>query len=313
VNTYTTGDQRTSPDSVSVGASGEFRVAWTSSDGVRLRRFDEAGLPVGSEEVVALGDGSGSVLTASLTSNRFALAAETTDGLEMVVYDQDGSTHGSPLSVSAGCSPRMASAGGTTLMVVSESCNGPGIRGQRLKFEFTCNSVPRPNCWRAGVARIGIERGADDSRDKLTWKWAKGEATAQADLGDPTSATDYRLCVYDAAGGVTSLETGLRVPAGAAWRDKAPKGFTYRDSAMTSDGVRSVSLRTGIDTKAKVTFSAKGANIPMPVPFNEFLYFVEDPAVTVQLVNSEGECWTSEFTPDDTSKNDSARFRAKAR
>ena len=41
--------------------------------------------------------------------------------------------------------------------------------------------------------------------------------------------------------------------------------------------------------------------------------FVQDPAVTVQLVNSAGKCWTSEFTAEGTSKNGGGRFRAKAR
>ncbi len=51
----------------------------------------------------------------------------------------------------------------------------------------------------------------------------------------------------------------------------------------------------------------------MPAPITPFQFFTQDPSVVVQLVNSEGKCWTSEFAVGDTSRNDGGRFRAKAR
>jgi hypothetical protein len=39
---------------------------------------------------------------------------------------------------------------------------------------------------------------------------------------------------------------------------------------------------------------------------------LQDPHVTVQLANSEGRCWTSEFGPEQTARNDGDRFRSTA-
>jgi len=177
----------------------------------------------------------------------------------------------------------------------------------------SCALGPFPGCFASAKANFDVKNASDDARDRLTWKWTKGDATSQVDFGDPTAGTDYRLCVYDSSGSVSSVEASVDIAPGTAWKDKDPNGYTYRDNSLVSDGVRSVRLKTGIDTKSKITFKAQGANIPMPTPFDEFLYFRQDPDVTVQLVNSEGNCWTSEFTAANTSKNDGDRFKAKAR
>jgi hypothetical protein len=42
-------------------------------------------------------------------------------------------------------------------------------------------------------------------------------------------------------------------------------------------------------------------------------FFNEDTTVTVQLVNSEGKCWTSAFAAADTKKNEADSFKAQAR
>jgi hypothetical protein len=52
---------------------------------------------------------------------------------------------------------------------------------------------------------------------------------------------------------------------------------------------------------------------PVPVPLGGGAYFDQDPRVTVQLVNSDNTCWTSEFTSADTVKNTEAQFKALAK
>jgi hypothetical protein len=81
-----------------------------------------------------------------------------------------------------------------------------------------------------------------DSRDRLTWKWVKGAATTPADFGDPTLATDYRLCVYDATGDGAALIAAADIPAGGTcagtpcWK-ATTRGFRYRDKAATPDAI----------------------------------------------------------------------------
>lgn len=71
------------------------------------------------------------------------------------------------------------------------------------------------------------------SKRRLDWSWKKGALTLSA-LGDPTSATDYALCVYDAGGRVTA--TTAR--AGEGWQALGAKGFRLK-SASGEPGVSS--------------------------------------------------------------------------
>lgn len=38
----------------------------------------------------------------------------------------------------------------------------------------------------------------NDRSDQLLWKWMPGAATTREELGDPTTADDYAVCLYDA-------------------------------------------------------------------------------------------------------------------
>jgi hypothetical protein len=56
--------------------------------------------------------------------------------------------------------------------------------------------------------------------------------------------------------------------------------------------------------------TAKGANIPLPVPASLSEYFDQDTEVTIQLINNETPlCWTSSFTA--AAKNEVGQFKAK--
>lgn len=43
------------------------------------------------------------------------------------------------------------------------------------------------------------------------------------------------------------------------------------------------------------------------------MFFNQTPSVTVQLVNSAGECWTSTFAVADTTKNEADSFKAQTK
>jgi hypothetical protein len=47
------------------------------------------------------------------------------------------------------------------------------------------------------------------AKDLLEWKWRGAQGSGGSEFGNPTAATSYDLCVYDATG----LLTSISVPA----------------------------------------------------------------------------------------------------
>ncbi len=58
-----------------------------------------------------------------------------------------------------------------------------------------------------------------------------------------------------------------------------------------ANGIRRIVLRVGPTGKAKISFKAKGARLPLPTRPDPNHLVSQDPTVTVQLVNNEGQCW----------------------
>jgi len=121
-----------------------------------------------------------------------------------------------------------------------------------------------------GASRLKLRNDTRDERDRLKWSWARGQATAKGDFGDPTSTDAYDLCLYDAG----ALIAGLVAPAGgtcggsparprACWHETAT-GFAYDDKGLTPNGVQKVSLRAGTDGRAAAAVTGKGANLRLP-------------------------------------------------
>ena len=106
------------------------------------------------------------------------------------------------------------------------------------------------------------------------------------------------------------VRTALRVDPGMLWDNKDPKGWKYKDKNGTSDGATKVSLKVKDAGKNQAMLAAKGVNIPMPMPVGGGRYFEQAPNVIVQLINSKGVCWNSEFTT--FKKNEDSKFQAKA-
>jgi len=160
---------------------------------------------------------------------------------------------------------------------------------------------------------VKLRNKSNDAKDQFSWKWLKGDEYVHSQLGAPTATDLYAMCIYDSSASVPTLVSMILVAPGGNWRDLDPKGFKYKDSNTTSDGVQQVKLTPGTVNKAKVLFKAKGANIPMPVPFSALHYFDQDTDVIVKLVSTSGICWSSTFTAADTKKNTPSQFSAKRR
>lgn len=73
-------------------------------------------------------------------------------------------------------------------------------------------------------------------------------------------------------------------------------GWLYKDTVRRQDGVQKIKLRPGaVAGQSSAFLIARGVDVPMPVPVGSQL-FAQDPHLTVQLRNSEGACWTSQFS-----------------
>src|SRR5262249_37004922 len=118
---------------------------------------------------------------------------------------------------------------------------------------------------------------------------------------DPTSATDYVICVYDETAG-TRLKLPAYAPAGTSWK-QGPRGFTYASTALTPSGLKSVKLVAGTTGPGQVRVTGKGANLAIQQP-------PYTPKVTVQLKGSNGKCWDATYSTPTT--NVAGRFRAKS-
>lgn len=174
-----------------------------------------------------------------------------------------------------------------------------------LEVENPCPALPATGCLSAGKGSFQIKRSIDDpGKDQVSWKWQAGAAFDQAVLGDPVTATDYALCIYDHVSTTPTAATVLEIPYGAGWSDSAPKGVSFKSKTGSPDGVQQVKIKTGIDGKTQVQVKAKGENIPMPTPAGERL-FAQTPKVTVQFHRMGSEtCWGSDYFVEGTKSND---------
>lgn len=178
-----------------------------------------------------------------------------------------------------------------------------------------CVNAPEPavGCFEPGKALFQVKANADPAKNQLRWKWLKGAAVAQADLGDPSTSTTYTICIYDSEGAVSSVATRLDVGPGSGWTDKNPKGWLYKDTTATQSGVHKAQMKAGSAGRSSVKVTAKSATVPMPTAVSPLALFWQDPSVVVQLRNdATPACWTSEFTPAVTKVNKRLQFKAKS-
>jgi hypothetical protein len=147
------------------------------------------------------------------------------------------------------------------------------------------------------------------TKSSLKWKWAKGQATALADFGDPVHVDGYSLCLYDVED-PENPDTLLHatVSPGTGWRAKGQKGFAYKDKLGVADGVTTVDLQAGADGKARIEVSAKGPHLAFPV---ELLGLPAIPPLAVQL-RGHGECWGAGYVQAGVKRNTATRFVANS-
>jgi len=164
----------------------------------------------------------------------------------------------------------------------------------------TCLDAPASGCRNPAFAekgRIVIKNkpAPDDRKDKLIWKWLKGDVSPKADFGNPLVGDSFIVCMYDGTGLVASALAPAGGLCGAGqpkpcWKEKT-KGFQYKDKDLTPDGLQIVKLGEGLEPgKAKILIKGKGENLDLPD-----LAALVSP-VTVQMTNNAGFCWETVFS-----------------
>ena len=79
-----------------------------------------------------------------------------------------------------------------------------------------CPPMPQSGCKTAGKSILIVKNNGDDDKDKLLWKWLKGQPTMLADFGDPQTSADYVLCLYGGASETPLADGEVDVPRSAS-------------------------------------------------------------------------------------------------
>ncbi|HZR80451.1 MAG TPA: SBBP repeat-containing protein [Candidatus Binatia bacterium] len=156
-----------------------------------------------------------------------------------------------------------------------------------------CPPSPTSGCQPAQSTKsqLHLQSKADDSKDKLGWKWQSSATVDVPDFGSPSSTTGYQLCLYTQ----NTLRAAALMPAAGTcsghpcWRS-LPTGFLYSDKDATPLGLSKMTMKAGAPGKAKIGISGKGANLPdTPLP-------LALPA-KIQLIRiDDGTCWEATYS-----------------
>jgi hypothetical protein len=168
-----------------------------------------------------------------------------------------------------------------------------------------CINEAAPADCRDALKSLLLVKDKGGPRDKMVWKWTKGESTSQAEFGDPTNATQYSLCLY--AGTTEALAAAASVPADALkWEPASDTGYQYKDRDGAAAGVQRIILKGSDNDRSKIVVKGKGPDLPLPALPLAF-------PVVVQLMDVDTQiCWQSSFESSDVLSNDGDTFKVKA-
>lgn len=178
--------------------------------------------------------------------------------------------------------------------------------------QFSVCTAPVSGCFQpaSGRKRLILRDKSNDRTDRVIWKWKGSEPGDPADFGDPTTTTDYTLCIYEGVGQTPVFEAtapgGGTCSGGPCWKSRPRRGLRYKDRARSHDGLFRILLKAdpGHPRAAQIVLAGKGVNLELPVlPLAQ--------PVLVQLVKSDGpQCWEAEYSAP-ASKNSTTNFRDK--
>jgi hypothetical protein len=174
---------------------------------------------------------------------------------------------------------------------------------------ISCPPAPQSGCKTAAKSVLMLKDNDDDAKDKLLWKWLKGQSTMLPDFGNPQTTADYFLCLYGGVAETPLADGTLQVPHSPNWSPLGTTGWNYDDDAAAADGARKLRLQSSSQDRSKVLLKGKGSELPdvaLPIAPANF-------PLLLQLFNSETtSCFESSFASNGVRKNDGNRFKATA-
>ncbi len=186
-----------------------------------------------------------------------------------------------------------------TLALVDD-LGGQVLDSRSVSFNCTtggpgaCTAAPRAGCRTAGVSKFR-SKSLGQNTDRFSWTWAKGEATTQAEFGDPTDTTDYALCIYQ-DGEISGASDFFADGDWGEIKDGYKRKATFFAEGNKL-GIESVKLKGGADGKSKIVIRQKQYTAPQ-------MHFPVAVPLTVQLVNLDSDlCFESVFDADDIGAN----------
>jgi uncharacterized delta-60 repeat protein len=157
-----------------------------------------------------------------------------------------------------------------------------------------CLAVTAP-----GKAQLRIVNRSGGERDRLLFKWTRGDAVPGAGFGYPNGFTGYTMCLFDESGPVSTHV----IPSGPEWLEKRSSWKLRRDPHVTPGGIGSATLRaSSFPGKTSALVAGEGQLLgPPALPLAG--------TVTAQLVSSDGLCLQATYAAPIA--NTSEKYAAK--
>jgi len=134
--------------------------------------------------------------------------------------------------------------------------------GAGTEASARCDAAPPIECRKPRTARnasLLLRDTTPDHDDALTWRWTKGAAATKEDFGDPTSQTEFVVCMYRHGSDGSHLIMEQIVPAGAGWTEFR-RGFRYLRRAAKG-GIDRVVMKAGADGRAAIVVEGTGEEL----------------------------------------------------
>src|SRR6185369_4275679 len=171
-----------------------------------------------------------------------------------------------------------------------------------------CGDLPATGCFTAAKSGFKVRSDADPTKNRIQWKWKNGEPVPGSALGSPKAMTKYQLCIYDRTGNTPEKVGSYSLPANTVWVEKTGS-ISYSDKNGMVEGFAQIKAKTTLEPgKSSMSAKLSSTHLALPPTLSASEYFDVDPSLTVQMINSTGACWTSDFTAP--KKNTTAQFSA---
>jgi len=186
-----------------------------------------------------------------------------------------------------GCfsAPNTASCDDGDATTLGDTCGLGSCQAGTLACPQTPMSQCRTSLIPAKSALVMVDGSTPDT-DKIKWAWKAGEATATEDFGDPSSTTDYLLCIYDDAAGTPGLLVNAALPASSNWSANS-RGYQFRN-IVSASSISKVKLKAGVNGRAAIIMAGIGPNLGIDLPI------AIGSGITAQLIKND-MCWEASF------------------